>query len=58
MEYLVSDSDNPANHPIYDVEEGLGSCMLHLSNEEKYGVLQVEKKNLVYHTTEKEDELW
>ena len=58
MAYLVSDSDNPANHPIYVVEEVLGSCMLYLSNEDTCGVLQVEKKNLVYHTTEKEDELW
>ena len=44
MAYLVSDSDNPANHPIYVVEEGLGSCMLHLSNEDTYSVLQVEIK--------------
>ena len=40
------------------MEEGLGSCMLHLSNEDTSGVLQVEKKKAVYHTTEKEDELW
>ena len=58
MAYLVSDSDNPANHPIYAVEEALGSCMLDLSNEDTSSVLQVEKKKLVYHTTEKEDELW
>ena len=58
MAYLVIDSDNPANHPIYTVEEGLGSCMLRLSNEDTSGVLQVEKKKPVYHTTEKEDELW
>ena len=58
MEYLVSDSDSPSNHPIYVVEERLGSCMLHLINEDTSGVLQVEKKNPVYHTTEKEDELW
>ena len=58
MAYLVSDSDNLANHPIYVVEEGLGSCMLNLSNEDISDVLQVEKKKPVYHTTEKEDELW
>ena len=58
MAYLVSDSDNPANHPIYVVEEGLGSCMLHWSNKDTSGGLQVEKKNPIYHTTEKEDELW
>ena len=58
MAYLVSDSDNLANHPLYVVDEGLGSCMLHLSNEDTSGVLQVEKKKPIYHTTEKEDELW
>ena len=57
MAYLVSDSDNPTNHPIYTVEEGLSSCILHLSNEDTSGVFQVEKKKAVYHTTEKEDEL-
>ena len=44
MAYLVSDSDNPANHLIYAIEEGLGSCMLHLSNEDTSGILKVEKK--------------
>ena len=42
--YLVSDGNNPGNHPINVVEEYLGSCMLHLRNEETSGVLQVEKK--------------
>ena len=32
LAYLVSDSNNPANHPIYVVEENMGSCMLHLRN--------------------------
>ena len=58
MAYLVSDSGNPANHPIYAVEECLGSCMLNLSNANTSGVLQEQKKKPVYHTTEKEDELW
>ena len=58
MAYLVSDSDNPFNHPIYDVQEGLVSCMFHLSNGDTYGVLQVENKKPFYHTIEKEDELW
>ena len=43
LAYLVSDSNNPSNHPIYDVEEDIGSHMLHLSNEDTTGVLQVEK---------------
>ena len=45
MAYLVSDSDNLANHPIFVLEEGLGSCMFHLSNKDTYGVLQIEKKS-------------
>ena len=58
LAYLVSDNNNPANHPMYDVEEDLGSCMLHLSNEETSSVMQVEKEELVQRGTEKQDELW
>ena len=39
LDYLVSDNNNPTNHPIYAMEEDLGSCMFHLSNEETYGLL-------------------
>ena len=39
LDYLVSESNNPVNHPIYAMEEDLGSCMFHLSNEETYGLL-------------------
>ena len=58
LAYLVSDNNNPANHPIYDVEEDLGSCMLHFSNQETSGVLQVEKKEPTNHSTKKKHELW
>ena len=58
LDYLVSDNNNPANHPMYAMEEDLGSCMFHLSNQETYGVLQVEKKEPFHHGTEKTDELW
>ena len=39
LAYLVSENNNPTNPPIYVVEEYLGSCMLHLSNQETSGVL-------------------
>ena len=39
LAYLVSDNNNPTNHPIYVVEEDLGSCMFHLINEETHGLL-------------------
>ena len=42
MAYLVSDSKHPNNHPIYSIDENLGSCMLQLSDEVE-GVLQVHK---------------
>ena len=58
LAYLVSDSNNPTNHPIYVVEEDIGSCMLHLGNEETYGVLQVEKEVPVRHNIEIRDDLW
>ena len=58
LAYLVSDINNPKNHPIYVVEEYIGSCMLHFSNEETSGVLQVENEVPVQHSAEKQDELW
>ena len=42
LEYLVSDSKHPNNHPIYSIEENFGSCMLQLSDDFE-GVLQVHK---------------
>ena len=53
LAYLVSDSNNPANHPIYVVEEDLGSCMLRLRNEKTYGVLQVKNKESIHHDAKK-----
>ena len=40
MTYLVSDSKHPNNHPIYLIDENLGSCMLELSDEVE-GVLLI-----------------
>ena len=57
MAYLVSDSKHPNNHPIYSIDENLGSCMLQLSDEVE-GVLQVHKDIPVQIKKEKPDGLW
>ena len=46
MTYLVSESKHPNNHPIYSIDENIGSCMLQLSDEVE-GFLQVHKYILV-----------
>jgi ribonuclease HI len=33
LAYLVSDHENPTNHPIYVVEDDLGSSIFHMSDE-------------------------
>jgi hypothetical protein len=33
LAYLVSDHKNPTNHPIYVVEDNLGSSIFHMSDE-------------------------
>ena len=53
LAYLVSDNNNPTSHPIYALEEDLVLCMLHFSNEETSGVLQVEKEVAIQHSAEK-----
>jgi hypothetical protein len=34
LAYIVSDHQNPSNHPIYAVEDEIGSFVFHLNNEE------------------------
>ena len=45
LAYIVSDHQNPINHPIYEVEQDLGTSILHLSTdqEELIPVLSKEK---------------
>ena len=50
--YIVTDDRNPMNHPLYAVEKDLGSCMLHFSDDNVNGILQVEKEILVKHSIE------
>ena len=57
MAYLVSDSKHPNNHPIYSIDENLGSCMLQLSDDVE-GVLQVHKYIPVQIKKENPDGLW
>ena len=42
--YIVTDDRNPMNHPLYAVEKDLGSCMLHFSDDNTNGILQVDKE--------------
>jgi hypothetical protein len=34
LSYIVSDHQNPRNHPIYVVEGEIGSCVFHLNDDE------------------------
>jgi len=34
LDYIVNDHDNPDNHPIYVVEDGIGSCILCISDDD------------------------
>jgi hypothetical protein len=33
LDYLVSDHENPSNHPIYVVEDELGSSISHIGDQ-------------------------
>ena len=46
--YLVSDNQNPTNHPIYAIQEDMGSCILHLDDDTTC-ILQVEKYHTIQH---------
>ena len=35
LAYIISDHENPTNHPIYAVDEDIGSCILHINDDEK-----------------------
>ena len=43
LAYIVTDDRNPTNHPLYDVDKDLGTCMLHFSDYNTNGIMQVEK---------------
>ena len=57
LAYTISDSENPANHPIYAEDIDLGSAVLHVS--EKYQMLpRVKAITSVPLTCESHDSLW
>ena len=35
LSYIVSNHQNPINHPIYEVEQDLGTSILHLSTNQE-----------------------
>jgi hypothetical protein len=43
LAYIVSDEENPTNHPIYALETDLGSSLLHLTVESE-PPLQIRKQ--------------
>ena len=57
--YIVTDDKNPTNHPLYSIDNDLGTCMLHFSDEDNSaGLLQVEKEQPVKHSRNEENALW
>ena len=43
--YIVTDDENPTNHPLYAVDKDMGTCMLHFSDEDNTdGLLQVDNQ--------------
>ena len=32
LAYIINDEQNPANHPIYSLETGMGSFILHIDD--------------------------
>ena len=50
LDYLVSDHENPSNHPIYAVEDELGSSIFYISDkttkESMRKVTLAEEKNI------------
>ena len=57
LDYVVSDNKNPTNHPIYEIQEDMGSCMLHLDGDST-GTLQVETYHTVQYNIDVQDCLW
>ena len=33
LAYIVSDHDNPGNHPIYEMDDEIGSSILHINDD-------------------------
>ena len=57
LAYLVSDKKNYMNHPIYAIQEDMGSYRLHL-DDDTIVTLQVETNHTVQHNMEVQYYLW
>jgi hypothetical protein len=56
LAYIISDEQNPSNHPIYSVDTGMGSCILQFDDSLSDSLLL---KNPAVHSTKVgEDDLW
>jgi hypothetical protein len=56
LAYIVSDEQNPTNHPIYSVDTGMGSCILQFDDSLPDSLLL--KQPSVQPTEVGEDDLW
>jgi hypothetical protein len=56
LAYVISDEQNPANHPIYSVDTGMGSCILQIDDSLPDSLLL--RKPTVQSTEVSEDDLW
>jgi ribonuclease HI len=56
LAYVISDEQNPSNHPIYSVDTGMGSCILQIDDSLPDALLL--RKPAVQSTKEAEDDLW
>jgi hypothetical protein len=56
LAYIISDEQNPANHPIYSVDTGMGSCILQFDDSLSDSLLL--KKPTFQSTEVEENDLW
>ena len=43
LAYIISDHEKPTNHPIYEEEQDLGSCILHLATDQSKSIIAIRK---------------
>jgi hypothetical protein len=56
LAYIISDEKNPANHPIYSVDIGMGSCILQIDDSLPDSLLL--RKPAFQSTEVAEDDIW
>jgi hypothetical protein len=55
LAYIVSDHQNPRNHPIYDFEDDMGSSVFYL-NDDEHEILVSQHRD--QSMTSKQDKVW